>query len=821
MKRAIFAGVLLAAVSAFGLDPRTEYVALPPGQSGFQTVRHVSSTPLIIAVTVTNIEATGANMVTRDDEGTVVNTITNVSISGSVYTFTSTAGQWATNIFTDGTAVGEYETFFADVFLTDYGDSLPGIKFRVRYSANTGSEAYVDPLTGSWIAGGVTSTTVRVVDLGDGGSISGSTVTLDDGLQDIAGLTPADGAFVVGDGTDWVAETGAVARASMGAGTGDGDITGVTAGTGLTGGGASGAVTVTLSTNAVTNITAGANITVTDNGANVTIAASSSGDITSVTAGTGLTGGGASGDVTLTLTTDAVTNLTAGSGITLTGSGANITIASTGGTGTTNASGINANFASPTSYVPATVYVDAHLKGIDSVLTAHNVTGATHTASLAVLDPAQVVTVAKSGADYTTIQGAIDSITDNATGKRYVVLIYPGTYTENVTMEEYVSLVGLDHESTRITSASGTTLTAPPGTSDAGLYNLAILSTPTADGAICFVMTAGEIDAYDCYFKMTSTNNGVEGNIVAQSGGELEFNACAFKYNLDGSSAGAATHSTIGISGNSEYHLYACELDVDVDDVDDTIVGINEVAASTNEGVVKGCIMHLDANHAAYSGTAGMLYFHGAGVHKTMEDNHVGTYSAGNGTAYGAYMDTSAGGGEIHSTGNRIHVTGFANNYGANVAAGDTWVSHFDDVVAALGTTGAGTFTTVQSPADGVLFASTRVITAAYTNSGGGVEITEFSSDGTLAGDSDAALPTEKAVKTYADTMLPLAGGTMAGAINMGDNAITGIDYTQSPTNAALTDAASGTVRQYASGDNWYWIYHDGSTVTTNYLKLD
>ena len=66
-------------------------------------------------------------------------------------------------------------------------------------------------------------------------------------------------------------------------------------------------------------------------------------------------------------------------------------------------------------------------------------------------------------------------------------------------LEEYVSLVGLDHETTEITSASGTTLTCPPGTSDAGLFNLEISSTPTADSAITVLMTTGEVDVYDCY----------------------------------------------------------------------------------------------------------------------------------------------------------------------------------------------------------------------------------------------------------------------------------------------------------------------------------
>ena len=77
---------------------------------------------------------------------------------------------------------------------------------------------------------------------------------------------------------------------------GAGDITGVTAGTGLTGGGSSGDVTLTVSEpytaaerTKLSGIATGAT-------ANV-------GDITGVAAGTGLTGGGSSGSVTLTVTT--------------------------------------------------------------------------------------------------------------------------------------------------------------------------------------------------------------------------------------------------------------------------------------------------------------------------------------------------------------------------------------------------------------------------------------------------------------------------------------------------------------------------------------
>ncbi len=50
-------------------------------------------------------------------------------------------------------------------------------------------------------------------------------------LEAISGLTPADGKFVVGDGTTWVAESGATARSSLGLGTGDSpQLTGIEVG---------------------------------------------------------------------------------------------------------------------------------------------------------------------------------------------------------------------------------------------------------------------------------------------------------------------------------------------------------------------------------------------------------------------------------------------------------------------------------------------------------------------------------------------------------------------------------------------------------------
>jgi hypothetical protein len=59
-------------------------------------------------------------------------------------------------------------------------------------------------------------TQVEWLGLGTGLSITANTLGLDADLVAISGLTPADGAFIVGDSTAFVAESGATARTSLG-----------------------------------------------------------------------------------------------------------------------------------------------------------------------------------------------------------------------------------------------------------------------------------------------------------------------------------------------------------------------------------------------------------------------------------------------------------------------------------------------------------------------------------------------------------------------------------------------------------------------------
>jgi hypothetical protein len=62
-----------------------------------------------------------------------------------------------------------------------------------------------------------------------------------------------------------------------------------------------------------------------------------------------------------------------------------------------------------------------------------------------------VVTVARSGGQFTSIEDALDSIIDAGSTNRYLVWVAPGVYGERVTMKEWVDIEGAGENATRIT----------------------------------------------------------------------------------------------------------------------------------------------------------------------------------------------------------------------------------------------------------------------------------------------------------------------------------------------------------------------------------
>jgi len=80
-----------------------------------------------------------------------------------------------------------------------------------------------------------------------------------------------------------------------------------------------------------------------------------------------------------------------------------------------------------------------------------------------------VIVVAKSGGDFTSVQKALNSITDNSPINHYLIWVAPGIYNETVTMKQYVDIEGAGEMATRIINTTS------------GLYGATLLGASNAE----------------------------------------------------------------------------------------------------------------------------------------------------------------------------------------------------------------------------------------------------------------------------------------------------------------------------------------------------
>ena len=327
---------------------------------------------------------------------------------------------------------------------------------------------------------------------------------------------------------------------------------------------------------------------------------------------------------------------------------------------------------------------------------------------------AQTVTVAKSGGDYTTIQAAINyCATQSPTANnRFCVLIYPGDYAETITGSSYVELMGMNaREAVNITGATGPLYTFP--VNEGHIFNLKFSLSPTTSAQNVISIPSGMVARQvisNCLF-VVSTASDVATTVFKVESGEAEFinNKVLFS-NTDTTGGTIRTQRVWEITGDAIIDLYSNIVDVDIYDINKR-VNIFQQDESTAGGEIhiKENVIRVDSHNAgAYSGIVRFITYNGTTATLHVAHNFVELTSAeAGGSGVGEFLRTnSTGSGLIRSTANHVVVSGFATNRWANCAAGDTIVSHFDNIVAVDGFTGAGTITYANSLSDGAFTAT-------------------------------------------------------------------------------------------------------------------
>ena len=159
--------------------------------------------------------------------------------------------------------------------------------------------------------------------------------------------------------------------------------------------------------------------------------------------------------------------------------------------------------------------------------------------------PQNVVVVAKSGGDYTSVQAAINDISGEAADNPYLVWVAPGVYEEQVTMKPFVHLQGAGQEATVISSTA--TSSAWPATqatlvlaSNASLRDLTVSNSGAGDYNVALLATAG----------MTRT---LAADVTVRALGSSTSN---FGVVLSGSGTGITLKQVTALSENATFYNY-------------------------------------------------------------------------------------------------------------------------------------------------------------------------------------------------------------------------------------------------------------------------
>lgn len=348
------------------------------------------------------------------------------------------------------------------------------------------------------------------------------------------------------------------------------------------------------------------------------------------------------------------------------------------------------------------------LAGITGTANQVTVTNAASSITLSIPDPFTLPGVfttpwtnvfyvdAGGGGDYTTIQAALTA--QSAGGELF--LVAPGDYTDDTinfsaanqcvvgmgltaqvhvttadaTICNFGAWTGCRIENIKMTVTAATTAKdTVTGTGEIGLrfvhIGMANASVTTSDQPSC-IDTTGTVKMKFGKLDYDNPVTDGAGNVAIKSAIRLGVGASVTltRVDIDIDGAGQSLGIVPGYGLAGTFDMSRCTIDV-LDNATSNAVGMaySNIVGGSHE--VVGCVIHV-----ANSG----------------------------GTAKGAWLISSE---TVRSMYNHIHITGAtANSF--DVGAGATVISQLDDIIAANGSTGAGTLTMVSSETDGNLTVS-------------------------------------------------------------------------------------------------------------------
>lgn len=301
--------------------------------------------------------------------------------------------------------------------------------------------------------------------------------------------------------------------------------------------------------------------------------------------------------------------------------------------------------------------------------------------------PAQTVTVGKAGCDYSTIQAAIDAITDASINKQYLIQIYPGVYSENVTIKSYIHLQGIGTGVGVVAISSTTTPFTGTIQEDAvsAFSGIQFICTPTTDSQSCVSVT-GAHGYLDCFFLLQTSSNIAYSAVVMNGTVVYTMATCSIQV-IDSYTNSNKVKRFFEVQGSAQNFFSQTTVRVTMvgGSADHSAVYIN----STGFQNISGLSVYYQ-NSSSFSGTvAGVRVATASTETRTCFSGDIRLLGTSGGTAYGVSLE-SASAATFLSTGMSMTITGFTNEYSANASSGNVQKLWLNSVNKDLPKTGAG-----------------------------------------------------------------------------------------------------------------------------------
>lgn len=295
-----------------------------------------------------------------------------------------------------------------------------------------------------------------------------------------------------------------------------------------------------------------------------------------------------------------------------------------------------------------------------------------------------------------TVQAAVTAAPANST-----ILVHPGTYTETVTLDANNTVIhGVGRPTVIIIEQADANVIDFNSRTGSVLSNVQVRVTAATSAIAAITGSTGSLKARDCQLRMTSTADiasASQPSIVNVTGaGTFKLRFSQFHYTNSGNGGATAQKApfVVGTGGTIDLKLACCSTI--------TTAGTELATAIAVDVAATGIIKMADSD-IEITGTgnlvAGLAYLGGTGATHEFYRNRIEIDATGCANAYGFFAADTATTSRFFY--NHIHVENATNNYSFYVGTGSTVISHFDDIIADDGISGAGTFQTVSSLSDG------------------------------------------------------------------------------------------------------------------------